>query len=52
MDASFDNRHWPKVPGNEGCREPVVTLADYVHHVNPLTKIIFLVRDPVERSGS
>lgn len=49
VDVAFDNRHWPDVPGNEQCTEPMITNADYVHHVNPNMKIIFVVRNPTER---
>ncbi|KAH3862721.1 hypothetical protein DPMN_025695 [Dreissena polymorpha] len=49
VDYSFDNRYWPLYPGNENCREPAVTLADFAHRLNPNMKIIFVVRDPVER---
>lgn len=49
VDTVFDNRFWPMVPGNEHCSEPIVTNADYVHHINPDIKVIFMVRNPIER---
>ncbi|XP_045164819.2 carbohydrate sulfotransferase 15-like [Mercenaria mercenaria] len=49
VDTVFDNKLWHLVPGNDHCKEPVVTNADYVYHINPDVKIIFMVRNPVER---
>lgn len=49
VDVVFDNKFWEMLPGNEHCREPVITNADYVHHINPDIKVIFIVRNPVER---
>lgn len=49
VDTVFDNPRWKLIPGNEHCREPDVTNADIVHHMNPDIKIIFMVRNPVDR---
>ena len=48
----FDNRQWPRVPGNEGCSEPRVTVASHIHHLNPKARILFILRNPVDRSKS
>ncbi|XP_060557337.1 carbohydrate sulfotransferase 15-like [Ruditapes philippinarum] len=49
VDTVFDNNFWQHVPGNEHCMEPIITNADYAYHINPNMKIIFMVRNPVER---
>ncbi|XP_071114331.1 carbohydrate sulfotransferase 15-like [Haliotis cracherodii] len=43
------NRLWDLLPGNEGCWEPCVTNADIIHHLNPNTKIIIILRNPTDR---
>ncbi|XP_067675001.1 carbohydrate sulfotransferase 15-like isoform X2 [Haliotis asinina] len=43
------NRFWDILPGNEGCSEPCVTNADIIHHLNPKTKIIIILRNPTDR---
>ncbi|XP_076468255.1 carbohydrate sulfotransferase 15-like [Babylonia areolata] len=45
----FDNRNWPLMPGNEGCEEPRVTVGSHLHHLYPKARIIFLLRNPVDR---
>ncbi|KAL4225892.1 hypothetical protein ACF0H5_013880 [Mactra antiquata] len=49
VDTIFDNKRWHKYPGNEYCREPIITNADYVHQLNPNMKVIFMLRNPTER---
>ncbi|KAK7460332.1 hypothetical protein BaRGS_00038920 [Batillaria attramentaria] len=48
----FENRYWPLMPGNERCREPRVTVASYIHHLYPQARIIFILRNPVDRMYS
>ena len=48
-DAAYDNPRWQDFPGNENCVEPRITNADYFHKLLPNLKVIFLVRNPVER---
>ncbi|XP_046573278.1 carbohydrate sulfotransferase 15-like [Haliotis rubra] len=43
------NRFWNLLPGNEGCSEPCVTNADIIHHLNPKTRIIIILRNPTDR---
>ncbi|KAK7480774.1 hypothetical protein BaRGS_00027940, partial [Batillaria attramentaria] len=45
----FDNRNWSLIPGNERCTEPRVTVASHIHHLYPKAKIIFILRNPVDR---
>ncbi|KAH3819858.1 hypothetical protein DPMN_121600 [Dreissena polymorpha] len=52
VDASFDIKDWRQVPGNENCSEPAFTNADVAYHLNPNMKIIFVVRNPVDRAYS
>ncbi|XP_046581263.1 carbohydrate sulfotransferase 15-like [Haliotis rubra] len=49
VDVMWDNTFWPMLPGNEGCREPCVTNADMVHHLNPRASIIISLRNPIDR---
>ncbi|XP_071087317.1 carbohydrate sulfotransferase 15-like [Haliotis cracherodii] len=49
VDMMWDNTFWPLLPGNEGCREPCVTNADMVHHLNPGASIIISLRNPIDR---
>ena len=49
VDTASAGNHWQQLSRNSGCREPVVTNADYLHHINPNIKVIFLVRNPVDR---
>ncbi|KAL8612525.1 hypothetical protein ACOMHN_053590 [Nucella lapillus] len=45
----FDNRNWQLMPGNEGCEEPRVTVASHLRHLYPKARLIFILRNPVER---
>jgi len=45
---SFDP--WQKVVGNEGAQAPKVTPADFIYKMTPLAKIIFVLRNPTNRS--
>ena len=41
--------NWRSIPGNEGLKEPAVTLANILYSIRPQTHIITTLRDPVER---
>ena len=45
----WDNRHWKMLPGNDDVDEPRVIVADHIKHYLPASKIIVIMRDPVER---
>ena len=49
VDAAFDNTRWKEYPGNENCMEPRITNADYLHKLFPKLKVVFVVRNPVDR---
>ncbi len=43
------NFKWDLRPGNRGLPEPRYTTADYIHSLYPHTKLLVILRDPVER---
>lgn len=43
---------WQRVWGNKGLEEPRYTTAHHMHSLNPHTKHIIIMRDPVERAYS
>ncbi|XP_046330463.2 carbohydrate sulfotransferase 15-like [Haliotis rufescens] len=43
------NDFWDMMPGNEGCKEPCVTNADIIHHLNPRARLIIILRNPTTR---
>ncbi|XP_046575309.1 carbohydrate sulfotransferase 15-like [Haliotis rubra] len=43
------NHFWANLPGNYYCSEPRVLIPHYVHHLNPLARVIIMFRDPTER---
>jgi len=45
---SFDP--WQRVAGNEGVQAPKVTPADLIYKMTPLAKLIFVLRNPTNRS--
>ncbi|KAK3583200.1 hypothetical protein CHS0354_025717 [Potamilus streckersoni] len=45
----WQNDNWPWLPGNTNLREPNITNADYVKHLNPNVKIIAILRNPTDR---
>lgn len=49
VDVSHDNNRWQEVPGNEGCNEPRVLNSHYLYHLNPKMKLIFMMRNPIDR---
>ncbi|XP_071098167.1 carbohydrate sulfotransferase 15-like [Haliotis cracherodii] len=49
VDIMWDNHLWQELPRNNKCTDPCFTNADYVHHLNPGTKIIVALRNPVDR---
>ncbi|XP_046585351.1 carbohydrate sulfotransferase 15-like [Haliotis rubra] len=49
VDIMWDNHLWQDLPRNSKCTEPCLTNADYIHHLNPGTKIIVALRNPVDR---
>ncbi|KAK3610592.1 hypothetical protein CHS0354_009040 [Potamilus streckersoni] len=49
VDTIFDNKRWSQLPGNQGCNEPVITTADFLRHLMPDTRLIVVMRNPVER---
>ena len=46
---TFDS--WQKVAGNEAQPAPKVTAADYIYKLTPLAKLIFVLRNPTDRSA-
>jgi hypothetical protein len=49
VDVSHDNNRWREVPGNEGCNEPRILNSHYLYHLNPKMKLIFMMRNPIDR---
>ena len=49
VDVSHDNDRWQEIPGNEDCNEPRMLNAHYLYHLNPNMRLIFMMRDPVNR---
>ncbi|XP_071171896.1 carbohydrate sulfotransferase 15-like [Mytilus edulis] len=49
VDVSHDNDRWQEIPGNEDCNEPRILNAHYLYHLNPDMRLIFMMRDPVNR---
>ena len=45
----YDNRYWRWMPGNEHCQEPRVTVASHVHYLYPESRILLVLRNPVDR---
>ena len=48
MDLS-DNSGWPRIPQNNGEKEPKITTAHLIKHMNPDVRLLVILRDPVER---
>ena len=46
MVNSYD---WRMYPGNENLTEPLYILPDYIHKYMPWARVIFILRNPVER---
>ncbi|XP_063435826.1 carbohydrate sulfotransferase 15-like [Mytilus trossulus] len=49
VDVSHDNDRWQEIPGNEDCNEPRILNAHYLYHLNPNMRLIFMMRDPINR---
>ncbi|XP_071098219.1 carbohydrate sulfotransferase 15-like [Haliotis cracherodii] len=47
--TAWHNPNWRNLPGNYNCTEPRVLTPHYIHHLNPSTKIIIVVRNPTDR---
>ena len=45
----WDNDYWVLLPEFRNLSEPMYTNADYIHHINPNTKFIAMIRNPVDR---
>lgn len=45
----WDNYYWTILPQYQNLTEPKYTNADYIHHLNPNTKILAILRNPVDR---
>ncbi|XP_060570879.1 carbohydrate sulfotransferase 15-like [Ruditapes philippinarum] len=48
----WDNNDWMKFPENLGQREPLYIVPHYIRHIIPDTKLIIMLRNPVERMYS
>ena len=48
-DYFTDSTYWMDTPENVNFTCPEVLIPHLIHHLNPLTKLILIVRDPVER---
>ena len=40
---------WRCMEGNQGVEEPRYTTADVIHRLNPHAKVVFIMREPVDR---
>ncbi|XP_067654170.1 carbohydrate sulfotransferase 15-like [Haliotis asinina] len=47
--TAWENPYWRYLPGNYNCTEPRVLIPHYVYHLNPSSKVIFVVRNPTDR---
>lgn len=45
----WDNDFWNRLPGNANLSEPDLLIAHYIHHMTPSSKIIVILRNPVDR---
>ncbi|XP_060063198.1 carbohydrate sulfotransferase 15-like [Ylistrum balloti] len=45
----WDFRGWTDIPQNDGLKDPGILTPHLIHHINPNTKFIVLLRDPIER---
>jgi len=56
VDASastaWDNTPWVRQSTARHCPEPVIAVPAFVRRINPKAKVIFILRDPVERTLS
>ena len=44
-----DNIYWMDTPENANFTQPEILIPHLVHHLNPQTKLVLILRDPVER---
>ncbi|XP_046378221.2 carbohydrate sulfotransferase 15-like [Haliotis rufescens] len=44
----WNNPNWRYLPGNYNCTEPRVLTPHYIHHLNPSTNIIIVIRNPTD----
>ncbi|XP_052212817.1 carbohydrate sulfotransferase 15-like isoform X2 [Dreissena polymorpha] len=49
VDYAFNNSRWQDFPGNKGVKEPRLTHAHFMYSLYPKMKVIFMLREPVER---
>ncbi|KAL3846986.1 hypothetical protein ACJMK2_017926 [Sinanodonta woodiana] len=52
VNTAAMNDLWHKLPENSGLKEPRYTNANYVRHLIPRARLIFIMRDPTERLWS
>ena len=45
----WDYYSWMQIPINQGLREPKYILAHTIHELTPQARIIFILRNPVDR---
>jgi len=48
MDV-WDFSGWRKISQNAGLNEPKILTPHLIKHINPKTKFIMIMRDPIER---
>ena len=49
VSTLWDNDYWKSLPEFSNLTEPLYTNPDYIHHLNPNTKFIVILRNPVDR---
>ncbi|KAK3606996.1 hypothetical protein CHS0354_011864 [Potamilus streckersoni] len=52
VNTAAMNDLWYKLPENSGLKEPRYTNANYLRHLIPQVRLIFIMRDPTERLWS
>ena len=48
-DTMVNNYQWRMYPGNDGLSEPLYVLPDYIYYYMPWARVIFTLRNPVDR---